>query len=161
MLRTALSLGLIASIFSLSCTNPSVVDIVFECPSPSGAAKAVFWVEGGGGAAGWMQGYLAVVAATLDIGSQLPGFPRSGGRVFEARHGFTLKVNWQDDNRLLVEYPDSAVLDYAVPAVLLASRSQINIAYNSVVSDGNDGLPGGSSCRNRGVLVPTVNRKLR
>lgn len=31
------------------------------CPSPDGKLIAVFWAEGGGGAAGWVQEYVHVL----------------------------------------------------------------------------------------------------
>ena len=76
------------------------VEVLMECPSPSGDLVASFYRVMGGGAAGW-QLFRVEVRRRED---QL-----KNDAAFEMQHAYGVRLEWSGDGMLTVGYPSSAV----------------------------------------------------
>src|SRR5262245_24584365 len=129
-----------------SCKGPSIVRTLLECRSPDGRLNAVFWWQGGGGAAGWAEEALTIVPSNIPT-SQASHRSDIEGRVFRMSHGSDIRLTWQDDNTLLVDYPDSAVVNYAAPGkVWTPFAPTLKVTYRGVPANEVGALVGGSKC---------------
>jgi hypothetical protein len=151
-LRVFLSAWLLLPILLSGC-GPSIVEILMECPSPDGKLVAVFWWQGGGGAAGWASHYLTIHAAGVPASSA----PSRGGLdayVLEMAHGYDVRITWKDGKVLEVEYPSSARIDEAIHKYpRIGDPPQAVIRYRTVEGTDNNELPGGSSCTSGGRVI--------
>lgn len=147
-----LSLWLLLPILFSGC-GPSIVEIVMECPSPDGKLLAVFWWQGGGGAAGWDSEYLTVQAAG-DPASSAPSRDGLDAYVLYMSHGYDVGLTWKDGKSLEVEYPSSAVIHHMAHRYpSLVDSPQAVIRYRTVEATTNNKLPGGSRCTSGGRVI--------
>ena len=122
-----------------------------ECPSPNGEFMAVYWWQGGGGAAGWAEAFVTI----LPRGTPVDAVERwSRPAVFNFRHAHTLRIKWLTDNALLIEYPDSAEIVYA------RSRGPV---INYLPAPGNQwgSFADGDRCDSAGRVVRSEPKRLR
>jgi hypothetical protein len=143
--RRCLSAGLII-ILSAACTGPTVVETLMECRSPTRRLNAIFWWQGGGGAAGWAEHSLTIVPADMPPSD---AFERSDsdGRVLRIGHGYDLRLTWENDETLRVEYPETAVIYHAAPGNdYTPFAPKLRVTYRGVPTNEGGRLPGGSKC---------------
>jgi hypothetical protein len=136
-----------------SCRQVTEAGIVMECPSPDGRINAVYWYEKGGGAAGWAEAYVTVLP------SQLPSTgvqerERLRNRIFRFAHGYDLRIIWQSADLLEVEYPDSALVNYAAPGgAYTPDLPKLKVRYRGVPANESAGLSGGTWCETAGRRI--------
>ena len=151
-LRVLLWPWLLLPILFSGC-GPSIVEIVMECPSPDGKLLAVFWWQGGGGAAGWASQYLTIQAAGVPA-SSAPSRAGLNAYVLNMSHGYDVRLTWKDGKTLEVEYPSSARIDEAVHEYPRATDSpQATIWYRTVEATKYNQLPGGNRCTSGGRVI--------
>ncbi|MDX8404976.1 MAG: hypothetical protein R8K50_02365 [Mariprofundus sp.] len=86
-----------------ACSNSEQVDVMYECPSPSGQIIATVYRVSNG-------------EATRDKTMKINFRPQSADfdhsrDSFSFRHGFDLILRWHSDSEIAVEYPaDSEIL---------------------------------------------------
>jgi hypothetical protein len=126
------------------------VTVLFECKSPSGRLKAVYWVRSGGGAAGWVHQVLTVVPSTDDstaLGERTLHETSLNAATFAHAPG-SIALSWTSDDRLAVGYAEGALIVEATPGnVYTPLTPQLRLAYYSVPVDEHGKIPGGSSCK--------------
>jgi hypothetical protein len=147
------------AVLTVSCSDwrePSFTKVGMQCPSPDSRLIAVFWVQGGGGAAGWMEQLVTVVpsnvrAADVPSRSMSEDYPY----VLKLAHAENVRLRWRDDRSLRVEYPDSALVHYAAPGeVYTPSTPDLRVTYEGVPGDRMGRLDGGDRCESGPVAVP-------
>jgi hypothetical protein len=122
--------------------------VLFECRSPSGNLKAVYWVRSGGGAAGWVQQVLSVIPvadASADLWARSERDTLINAAWFA--HTSQIQLAWAGDNLLLVGYPETGVVLEATPgSVYTRLTPALRIRYRSVPVERDGEMAGGSSC---------------
>jgi hypothetical protein len=133
-----------AAVVLPACGNRAV-ETILRCPSPDSSVDAVFYWVHGGGAAGWA--YFRV------------GLNRSQQQVdpdkyfFEMRHGYDVRMSWNSQTELEIEYPDKAVVqvkrdkaDSPINGSRDVKGATVRIAYRPVATVSDYSISGGSKC---------------
>jgi hypothetical protein len=111
--------------------------VILECPSPDGAAKAIFWAYSAGPAAGVGYFVLDVVPVHRDTRAVIEAREEERSDVMTMSGGGTVQLTWLTSKRLLVEYPEDARLDLAAPGWPVYAKSVPNLR---VVYRGSDDI---------------------
>lgn len=151
--RALLTAGLSSVLFvAVGCNGepaPVSTHVLFECASPTGAWKAVYWVRSGGGAAGWVEQVLTVVPAAHSTENlpQLTGVFNPLSHAAWFTRAYDIQLTWKTDDALIVGFPDTAVVLRATPGGLYTAMTpQLKITYHSVQAESEGTLAGGNSC---------------
>src|SRR2546428_12356877 len=71
---------------SIDCSEPDVITVMLECPSPDRSLLAVLFWQGGGGAAGWTEFVLTLQPANVSV-TRSPARPGgAAATVFKVRN---------------------------------------------------------------------------
>ncbi len=108
------SLWLVASAGLVACDS-GVFYAKFECSSPGQQHVATFFVNSGGGAAGWQ-----VEKVNVRRTDEVIDFEEFS---FSMSHGYDLAIKWNDDLSLSVYYPHGADIDLAQSIVYGSDQS--------------------------------------
>jgi hypothetical protein len=118
--------------------------VLLTCSSPGKTTNAIFYWVYGGGAAGWAFFRVAIEPAgrALDPDEY----------VFGMRHGYDVRLTWNGESELVLEYPDKAVIDkhrevlerMTLGRAPFPSTIQIKYAAAPTIKEGS--LEGGSTC---------------
>lgn len=94
--------------------------------SPNREHAALFFGAGGGGAAGWSYQYVGIgrVADAFDPSSY----------VLRMRRGYQVCLRWVRDGAVLVQYPDSAVVE--AKQVTAEFDGHVDVEFEPVASEG-------------------------
>jgi len=103
------------------CDTRADLRIDLECPSPDGGAVATFYDLSGGGAAGWVQEFVAVHAAAAALDT--------AAHVFKLSHGYHVRLTWESGRRLTVGYPASGRVDTALAVARLGAGREVALRY--------------------------------
>lgn len=122
----------------LGCDRTTQVRVDQECPSPSGELVATFYDLSGGGAAGWVQEYLAVRRATAPLDT--------AAHVLKMSHGYDLRLTWASDRRLTVGRPASARVDTALASASVGPGREVALRYEALPDTAGSLRPGLAGC---------------
>ena len=125
--------------------------VLFQCGSPSGRLKAVYWVRSGGGAAGWVQQILTIVPAGDDssaLGERTRAETLLNAATF-AHAPDSISLAWTGDERLAVGFGEGALIVEATPGLAYTRLTpNLRITYRSIPVDAGGKIAGGSTCTN-------------
>lgn len=103
----------------------SRVDRVLECPSPNGHNVATFFRISGGGAAGFQDEYVSIRSANAD-------FDPERAVVLHLGYGYQVRLTWEGNSLLRVEYPASASLRSAPVEQLTTDGGTFQIRFSTL-----------------------------
>jgi hypothetical protein len=147
MTRASFVLGFV--LITCAGCGPNIVWIKMECPSPTGELVAVYWWEGGGGAAGWAQSFVTI----LPRGTPVETVERwSRPAVFNFRHAHNLRIKWRTDHAMQIEYPNTAVVEYA-------RNRDFTIKYLSAPGNEWGSFVDGDRCESGGTTIKMAEPK--
>lgn len=118
-----------------SCNRLDTVELLLDCESPAGENLASFYRIYGGGAAGWQLLRVSIRANTQPFDAD--------SFVFQMTHGYDVRMQWQGEHHLRLQFPSEARVDSVVP--VLSIRELVRIDTASAPSTGGQ-LSGGSTC---------------
>ncbi|TLS68142.1 hypothetical protein FEF65_03865 [Mariprofundus erugo] len=115
----------------LAGCGSSKTDIMFECPSPSGAKIATLYRITSGDAPGDQEMRVNIRKAGSELDTDMVSFA--------FRHGYDAIIHWNSEQQIIVEYPADAELTHQEPAVFGTSQSfsatdSISMSYQETPS---------------------------
>ena len=103
------------------------VEVIAECHSPDGSVVAVFYTIGGGGAAGYLDEFVSVYAATDSL--------RPRDSVFGMNHGYEACLHWLEPSHLQIIYPEGVTVHWSKEAITLEPSGVVQLSYATAPAD--------------------------
>ena len=94
--------------------------------SPKGTHEATFYNYGKGGGRGFL-GATVTSAMYVNVRRRGEPFDQEQRQIFAMRHGYRLRLVWQDEHRLRIDYPSSADISIKRP-----QSGVVSILFNPV-----------------------------
>lgn len=105
LVGVALSIALLSG--CSSNPQPPYLNKYLVKASPAGTYEATFYDYGKGGGSGFL-GATVTTPAYVNVRRRNEPFDPEKGQVFAMSHGYRLRLTWQDEQHLRIDYPSTA-----------------------------------------------------
>jgi len=106
---------LLVALLLTACGGSGKVDVMFECPSPSGKKIATLFRVSYGDNPLYHEMHISMRDAGSDFDDDLP--------IFSFKHGYDAVIRWQADDAMRIEYPEDSELTHQEMVIFGTSQT--------------------------------------